>query len=95
MIVIDPETIGSLAAPTKLTYNLDGSTTTDTPFARLPRIDRLRIQGKIDESAQTGDVEGAMDTDGDDDGEEKAVGKQSREEREKKKMRGKGKCTKR
>jgi U3 small nucleolar RNA-associated protein 7 len=81
MIALDPEFVGSLAPPSKLTTTTNG--TTDTPFARLPRLERLRVQGKADETEIAND-------------EENPNGKnQDREEREKRKMRGKGKSMKR
>ena len=62
------------------------------PFARLPRLERLRVQGKADE-AEDGDVHGDDGENDDHDGEN---GKRvSKEEREKKKMRGKSKSMKR
>jgi U3 small nucleolar RNA-associated protein 7 len=84
MISLDPEFIGSMAPPTKLTTAVDGKI--DLPFARLPRMERLRVQGKADE---TEDV--AMN------GEDENVGHAatSRAEKEKKKMRGKNKSLKR
>ncbi|THH11630.1 hypothetical protein EW146_g7982 [Bondarzewia mesenterica] len=78
MISLDPEFVGSLAGPSKLT---DGS---DVPFARLSRLDRLRVQGKADETEAVSDCE--EDVNGK---------KQDREDREKRKMRGKGKSLKR
>ncbi|KAF9488792.1 BING4CT-domain-containing protein [Pleurotus eryngii] len=79
MIALDPEFVGSLALPSKLVTD-----TTSTPFARLPRIQRLKVSGKADETEEVeSEVEG-------DHGK-----KESREEREKRKMRGKGKSLKR
>jgi U3 small nucleolar RNA-associated protein 7 len=86
MITLDPEFVGSLAPPSKLTTNIDGKT--DIPFARLSRLERLRVQGKADE---TEDVEGEEDGNEDDSNGKKL----SKEEREKRKMRGKGKSMKR
>lgn len=86
MIALDPEFVGSLAPPSKLVTNIDGKT--DIPFSRLPRLERLRVQGKADETEETED-----DVDG---SEDRSDGKKrSKEEREKRKMRGKGKSTKR
>ena len=81
MIALDPEFVGSLAPPPKLT-----SGTTDTPFARMPRLERLRAQGKADETEIANDSP---------DDENHSGKKQDREAREKRKMRGKGKSTKR
>lgn len=89
MIALDPEFIGSLAPPSKLTTTDDGKPTSNIPFARLPRFDRLRVQGKADETEVAGDDDGEDDADGDN------GKKESREEREKRKMRGKGKSLKR
>lgn len=84
MIALDADFVGSLAPVTRLTTAVRDEH--DVPFARLPRLERLRIQGKADEMELDGvDVE-------DDDDRGKA---KSREEREKRKMRGKGKSLKR
>ena len=81
MIALDPDFVGSLAPPTKLTTAVNDKH--DIPFARLPRLERLRVEGKADETE--------LDAGADDDGGQK----KSREEREKRKMRGKGKSLKR
>jgi U3 small nucleolar RNA-associated protein 7 len=81
MIALDPDFVGSLAPPTKLTTAVHDRH--DIPFARLPRLERLRVEGKADDT----ELDGGVDADG---GEKK-----SREEREKRKMRGKGKSLKR
>jgi U3 small nucleolar RNA-associated protein 7 len=86
MITLDPEFVGSLAPPSKLTTTTNGKA--DVPFPRLPRLERLRVQGKADE---TEDIEG--DEHGDED--DPNGKKHSKEEREKRKMRGKGKSMKR
>ncbi|KAJ7206454.1 BING4CT-domain-containing protein [Mycena rebaudengoi] len=86
MITLDPELIGSLAPPSKLstTTTFDGKPPVEIPFARLPRLERLRVQGKADET----EVVDPDDTDKD--------GRPlNKEEKEKKKMRGKGKSLKR
>lgn len=59
----------------------------EIPFARLPRLERLRASGKADET------EVDNEDDGDDD--DPNGKKHSREVREKLKMRGKGKSLKR
>ncbi|KAI0916486.1 hypothetical protein AcW1_010071 [Taiwanofungus camphoratus] len=87
MIALDPEFVGSLAPPPKLSTAVDGQV--DIPFARLPRLERLRVQGKADE---TEDME-AQDAEGEEGTE--PVKKPTREEKEKKKMRGKNKSLKR
>ncbi|THH01954.1 hypothetical protein EW026_g822 [Hermanssonia centrifuga] len=86
MIALDPEFVGSLAPPPKLTTAVDDKT--DLTFSRLPRLERLRVQGKADETE-----EGDEDAVGDD-GDENAP-KRSKAEKEKKKMRGKNKSLKR
>ncbi|EIW75857.1 BING4CT-domain-containing protein [Coniophora puteana RWD-64-598 SS2] len=90
-ITLDPDTIGRMATEKKLTTAVNE--THDIPFLKLPRMERLRVQGRADET----DMDG-MDEDGN--GEENGEGgangkKQSREEREKRKQRGKGKSLKR
>jgi U3 small nucleolar RNA-associated protein 7 len=98
MIALDADFIGSLAPPTKLTTAIDSKINgkdgkTDTPFARLPRLERLRVQGKADEPDDEddamvgGDGEGAEGEEGND--------ATSRAVKEKNKMRGKGKSIKR
>ena len=94
MITLDPEFVGSLAPPSKLTTAVEtegaGGGAGAVPFARLPRLERLRVSGKADETEVVSD--GADD--GTDDG-KTGGGKHDREEREKRKMRGKGKSLKR
>ncbi|KAF5349015.1 hypothetical protein D9758_012673 [Tetrapyrgos nigripes] len=107
MITLDPSSIGTLAPPSKLTTTTSvtavsselnsaalGSAKSDIPYARLPRYERLRVSGKVDEED---DDEEDEDHDGDGGG-RKGNGngkKEDREEREKRKMRGKGKSLKR
>lgn len=87
MITLDPEMIGNLAPPSKLTETtFDGKPSVAVPYARLPRIERLRANGKIDVTEEPGSA---------DEGERADGAKESREEREKRKMRGKGKSLKR
>jgi U3 small nucleolar RNA-associated protein 7 len=88
MIALDPEFVGSFAPPSKLTTTVDGKSPADIPFARLPRLERLRVQGKVDETEVADDDDGSGNFDSN-------TKKQSREEREKRKMRGKGKSLKR
>ncbi|KAG1869040.1 BING4CT-domain-containing protein [Suillus subalutaceus] len=89
MISLDPDFVGALAPPTKLTTAVND--THDIPFARLPRLERLRIQGKADETELVDDDdEDAAEGDGD-----KNDKPQSRAEKEKRKMRSKGKSLKR
>ena len=85
MIALDPEFIGSMAPPTKLTTDVNGKP--DIPFARLPRQHRLKLQGRADE------IEEASEEEVENEGEE---GNASRkEEKEKKRMRGRNKAMKR
>src|SRR5882757_7998087 len=88
MITLDPDFIGSLAPQTKLTTAVND--THDIPFARLPRLERLRVQGKADDTEAVDD-----DNDGDEGDGDKSGKTQSRAEKEKRKMRGKGKSVKR
>lgn len=87
MITLDPEFVGSLAPPSKLTTTatMDGKPVVEIPFARLPRLERLKVSGKADETEEYSDEEGL-----DDKGK-----KAAREERESRKQRGKGKSLKR
>ncbi|KIP05890.1 hypothetical protein PHLGIDRAFT_107647 [Phlebiopsis gigantea 11061_1 CR5-6] len=87
MIALDPEFVGSLAPEPKLTTAVDDKT--DVPFARLPRLERLRVSGKADETE-----EGAEDA-ADQGSDEEATSRLSKAEKEKKKMRGKNKSLKR
>lgn len=67
---------------------INGKPRTDIPYARLPRIDRLRVSGKIDETEE-------QEEDDEANGMDEESKKKNREEREKRKMRGKGKSMKR
>ncbi|KAH0579216.1 putative U3 small nucleolar RNA-associated protein 7 [Termitomyces sp. J132] len=80
LITLDPEFVGSLAPPSKLTTTADAKLA-DTPFARLSRLERLKVSGKADETEENSE---------DDNGK-----KISREERERRRQRGKGKSLKR
>ncbi|GAW04938.1 BING4CT-domain-containing protein [Lentinula edodes] len=93
MITLDPEIVGSLAPPSKLTIHTNGGTgssrAAEIPFARLPRAERLRVSGKADLTEEFhSDAESA---DGSDDTRKKV----DNEAQEKRKMRGKGKSLKR
>lgn len=82
MIVLDPDVVGTMAAPAKLgETTIDGKASVAIPFARLPRIERLRVSGKADETEENSDDE--------------AQGVDGREEKEKRKMRGRNKSLKR
>ncbi|KIY50221.1 BING4CT-domain-containing protein [Fistulina hepatica ATCC 64428] len=86
MITLDPEFVGSMAAQS--TAPPDAG----IPFPRLSRMDKLRLQGKVDETEVTRSADDANTDDENDDEEARA---QKKEAREKKKMRGKGKSLKR
>jgi len=82
MITLDPEFVGSMAPPAKLTTDINGKS--DTPFARLPRQHRLVLQGRADETEEVSERE---------DGGEGNAGKVKWDE--KRRMRGKNKAMKR
>ncbi|TRM57380.1 NUC141 domain-containing protein [Schizophyllum amplum] len=95
MITLDPEFVGSYAAASKVGSGptLDGTPgqpSSSVPFSRLSRMDRLRVQGKVDETEARG-----SDDESDDEDADEETKTQKREEKEKKKMRGKGKSLKR
>ncbi|KAG6901199.1 hypothetical protein C0995_015482 [Termitomyces sp. Mi166 len=83
LITLDPEFVGSLAPLSKLKATTTGKST-DIPFARLSRLERLKISGKADETEESSENE--LDDNGK---------KISREERERRRQRGKGKSLKR
>jgi len=87
MIALDPEFLGSFAPQSKLTEGRDPGT---VPFARQPRLDRLRVQGKADETEDVSENEAR---------EQPACSNNSPNRDimrpEKRKMRGKGKSLKR
>ncbi|KAG6877193.1 hypothetical protein C0993_009510 [Termitomyces sp. T159_Od127] len=83
LITLDPEFVGSLAPPSKLTTTTDGKPA-DIAFARMSRLERLKVSGKADETEENSEDE--VDGDGK---------KISREERERRRQRGKGKSLKR
>lgn len=98
MITLDPDFVGSLAPPSKLTYTnttpaSDGNKKrkppieTDVPFRKLSRLERLKAQGKADET----EIVENFEEDGVDTGEKNT----RKAEKEKMKMRGKGKALKR
>ncbi|KAF9561588.1 BING4CT-domain-containing protein [Agrocybe pediades] len=90
LITLDPDMVGNLAPVSKLTTEVttvNGKPRTDIPFARLPRIDRLRVSGKMDDTEENNEEEG--------EGGDEESKKHAKEEREKRKMRGKGKSMKR
>lgn len=80
--------IGNLAPPSKLTTTTTfGGKPSDIPYARLPRLQRLKVSGKIDDTEEKSDAE--------EDGMDTEAKPKKREDREKKKMRGKNKSLKR
>lgn len=87
MIALDPDFVGSLAPEPKLSTAVNEGAKGEIPFARLPRYERLRVQGKADETEEL-----SAEEDGEGEGEEKS---ERREEKEKKKMRGRNKTLKR
>ncbi|KAF9010004.1 WD40-repeat-containing domain protein [Cyathus striatus] len=93
LITLDAEFVGSLAPPSNLTTGptIDGKPSADIPFARLPRFERLKVSGQMDET-ELSDGEPVVEDGLPADAEAKKV---AREEKEKKKMRGKGKSLKR
>ncbi|KDQ55477.1 hypothetical protein JAAARDRAFT_133961 [Jaapia argillacea MUCL 33604] len=96
MISLNPDFVGSLAPPSKLTTATDATLASqskskagEVPYARLPRLERLRVSGKADETE-------LHDSDEEEGEEESEKGKgMSKAEKEKKKMRGKNKSLKR
>ncbi|KXN92677.1 U3 small nucleolar RNA-associated protein 7 [Leucoagaricus sp. SymC.cos] len=95
LITLDPEFVGTFAEPSKLVTS-DGKPATETPYARLPRFDRLRLSGKVDTSE---DPDSADELAGVEDGEGGGIDEEKRqrmrEEKDKKRMRGKNKSMKR
>ncbi|KAG6816717.1 hypothetical protein H0H87_003577 [Tephrocybe sp. NHM501043] len=84
MITLDPEFVGSLALPSKLTTTGPDGKVPEIPYARLSRMERLKVSGKADVTEDNSEEEV------DDNGK-----KLSREERERRRQRGKGKSLKR
>ncbi|KAF8351196.1 BING4CT-domain-containing protein [Amanita rubescens] len=93
MITLDPDFVGSLAPPSKLTTEttLDGKPSVEVPHARMSRYDRLKASGHADETEEKDEDESDQD-DGSDDGKSKEERKQLKEKR---KMRGRNKSLKR
>ncbi|KAF7324845.1 WD-REPEATS-REGION domain-containing protein [Mycena kentingensis (nom. inval.)] len=84
MITLDPEFIGTLVRTNPTTTTLDGKPVETVSFARLPRLERLRVQGKADETEVVDPDDFAPDGT-----------KRTAEEKERKRMKGKGKSLKR
>lgn len=101
MITVTGPQPGSLVPPAKLTLPGGEGKVPEVPFARLPRIDRLKVAGKYDVTeVDTSDDENRNFT-SEGDGEDKE-GRKTKDpvkkelkERVKKKMRGKNKAMKR
>ena len=90
MITLDPEFIGSLAPPSKLTMEttFDGKPSVEIHYARLPRLERLKASGQADETEEMdGDGQRSVADDGENN-EKKSI-------KEKHKMRGRNKSLKR
>jgi len=87
MIAIDPEFLGRYAPQSKPTGGIDPDA---LPFARQPRLNRLRIQGKADETEDVSEGESAVECP-----EDTSNTKRDLLGRERRKMRGKGKSLKR
>jgi len=88
MIALDPEFLGRFAPQSKLTEGIDPEA---VPFARQPRLNRLRIQGKADETEDVSEDESVAERPVD----TSNTRKRDHLGREKRKMRGKGKSLKR
>lgn len=88
MITLDPEFLGKLTSPGKMTEGMDPDT---IPFARRPRLQRLRIQGKADVTEDMSEADVTMD----DPADATVTRESDHAERERRKMRGKGKSLKR
>ncbi|KAG6819549.1 hypothetical protein H0H93_010795 [Arthromyces matolae] len=83
-ITLDPEMMGSLAPPSKLTTKTVDGKDLEVPFARLSRLERLKVSGKADETEEISDDE--VDEQG------KPL---SKDEKERRKQRGRNKSLKR
>jgi U3 small nucleolar RNA-associated protein 7 len=91
MITLDPEFVGSLAPPPQLTTAVDDKL--ELPYARLPRLERLKVSGKADETEDANeDADGGSE---DDIESGQKSNRMSKAEKEKNKMRGKNKSLKR
>ena len=87
MIALDPEFLGRFAPQSKLTEGTDPDA---LPFARQLRLNRLRIQGKADETEDVSEGESVVEHP-----EDTSDMKRDLVKRERRKMRGKGKSIKR
>lgn len=108
MISLDPDFIGTLAPPSKLSVtastnpsSLPTKAAPEVPYARLSRYERLQASGKaaIESESESDDAMDEDDKAGGDENERKArkevKKKLAKEDMEKKKMRGRGKSLKR
>jgi len=91
MITLDPEFVGQLAAQPKETET-DERGRLKASYTKLPRLERLKVSGKVD-----AEEAGAVEEDDDDSGEEEAeaTGNGKKVEKVRKKMRGKETALKR
>jgi U3 small nucleolar RNA-associated protein 7 len=87
MIALDPEFLGGFAPQNKLTEGIDPNA---LPFARQPRLNRLRIQSKADETEDASEGESIVERP-----EDTSNMKCDVIRRERHRMRGKGKSIKR
>jgi U3 small nucleolar RNA-associated protein 7 len=88
MITLDPEFLGNLVSPGKMSEGMDPDT---LPFARRPRLERLRVQGKADVTEDICEADATTD----DPMGTTVTRERDHAEREKRRMRGKGKSLKR
>lgn len=107
MITLDPETLGQLdtrasrgtngpAEPATATITPDAlpRSTDGRPYARLTRLERLRLDGRADDAAEASDEDGEGEEGGEGQGRSGAV-KAGSGEKDKHKMRGRNKSMKR
>lgn len=93
MITLNPDVVGSLAPPSKFTYaSNQAGTTVGVPFRVLPRVERLRAQGRLVERSVIVENDEPPE---DDDEKDRDQSIHKKDIQEKKKMRGKNKTLKR
>ena len=97
LITVNGPAPGALAPPKKATLPGGEGKVADMPFARLPRIDRLRVSGKYDATEEPeSDEDVDLDEVGEDGETDEMKAKRERmKEKVVKKMRGKNKAMKR
>jgi U3 small nucleolar RNA-associated protein 7 len=88
MIALDPEFLGGFAPQSHLSEGVDRDTMS---FSRQPRLHRLRVQGKADETEDASENEAVVDCPAD----SSNPSKRDRMGQGKRKMRGKDKSLKR